>query len=80
MKEKEELSVFKSYLRALLQDLKDINCLIVAVAHREFKTMTMDRIKSLFGDVPDDEKVLIDVKGLYSIQELKASGMQWWRL
>ena len=24
MKEKEELSVFKSYLRALLQDLKDI--------------------------------------------------------
>ena len=63
-----------------IQDLRDVNCVIVAVAHSEFKTMTTDDIKSMFGDVPDDEKVLIDVKGLYSIQELEASGMRWWRL
>lgn len=37
-------------------------------------------IKELFKDVPDDEKVLIDVKGLYKIEELNHSRMQWWRL
>ena len=38
-------------------------------------------IKNLFKkDITDDQKVLIDVKGLYAISELKASGMRYWRL
>ena len=28
----------------------------------------------------DDEKVLIDVKGIYKISDLKESGMRFWRL
>ena len=28
----------------------------------------------------DEEKVLIDVKGLYNVDELKASGIKYWRL
>ena len=54
--------------------------MIVAVAHNEFKALGLDRIKKFFKAVPDDEKVLVDVKGLYKIEELKASGMKWWRL
>lgn len=63
-----------------IEDVKDADCVIVAVAHDEFKAMGIVGIKKLFKDVPDDEKVLIDVKGLYKIEELNHSRMQWWRL
>lgn len=63
-----------------LEDVKDADCVIVAVAHNEFKTLGLEKITSLFKAVPNEEKVLIDVKGLYSVEDLKASGLQWWRL
>lgn len=63
-----------------LEDVKDADCVIVAVAHNEFKAMNLDEIKKLFKACDDSEKVLIDVKGLYSIIELKESGMKYWRL
>lgn len=64
-----------------LADVKDADCVIVAVAHNEFRALSLNDIKALFrNDSPDNEKVLIDVKGLYKIADLNASGMKWWRL
>lgn len=63
-----------------LEDVKDADCIIVAVAHDEFKAMTLDDIKKLYKNSADLEKVLIDVKGLYKVAELKESGMKYWRL
>jgi UDP-N-acetyl-D-galactosamine dehydrogenase len=63
-----------------IKDVKDADCVIVAVAHNEFKALSLADIKALFCECADDEKVLIDVKGLYKVEELKASGMRWWRL
>ncbi len=40
--------------------------------------MSLDDIKKLYKQ--NEEKVLIDVKGLYKVSDLKASGMKWWRL
>ncbi len=62
------------------EDIKDADCVIVAVAHNEFKALSLDEIKKLFKDSADSEKVLIDVKGLYRVSELKISGMKYWRL
>ena len=58
--------------------IHDADCVIVAVAHKEFKEMGLPGILSLFGTPAG--KVLIDVKGLYPIAELNASGALWWRL
>jgi len=63
-----------------LEDVADADCVIVAVVHNEFKALSLMDIKKLYKDCADDKKVLIDVKGLYKVEELKASGMQWWRL
>ena len=63
-----------------IEDVSDADCVIVAVAHNEFRALSLTDIKKMFKTVPDAEKVLIDVKGLYKIEDLKASGMQWWRL
>lgn len=63
-----------------LEDAKDADCVIVAVAHDEFKALSLDDIKKMFKASNENEKVLIDVKGLYKVSDLKASGMRFWRL
>lgn len=63
-----------------LEDISGADCVIVAVAHNEFKTLSLDDIKKLYKASPDSEKVLLDVKGLYSVENLKASGLRYWRL
>lgn len=64
-----------------LEDIADADCIIVAVAHNEFKSLKLDDIKAMFkAALADDQKVLIDVKGLYKVDELKASGLSYWRL
>lgn len=62
-------------------ELPKADCVIVAVGHNEFRAMSMIKIKGLFKDnIRDSERVLIDVKSLYRMDELKASGMRFWRL
>ena len=62
-------------------DLPKADCIIVAVGHNEFRSMSMMKLKELFkNNLPDEEKVLIDVKSLYRMDELNASGMRFWRL
>ena len=64
-----------------IEDIVDADCVIIAVAHNEFKSLSLDDLKKLFKvGVPEIEKVLIDVKGIYKVEALKNSGMQWWRL
>lgn len=64
-----------------MEDVKDVDCVIVAVGHNEFKSMALDKIKKMYRiDRADEEKVLIDVKGLYKVENLKKSGVLWWRL
>lgn len=61
--------------------LPKADCVIVAVGHNEFRSMSTMQLKGLFrSELPDAEKVLIDVKSLYRRDELEASGIKWWRL
>lgn len=60
------------------ENIKDVDCIIVAVAHNEFKSLKLDDIKRLYKDVK--KGVFVDVKGLYNVNELKQSGLLWWRL
>ena len=63
------------------EQLPKADCVIVAVGHNEFRSMSMMQIKSLYKDnLSDEEKVLVDVKSLYRMDELKASGIRFWRL
>ena len=63
-----------------LEDIKDADCIIVAVAHNEFKALSLCDLKKMYRACDDSEKILIDVKGLYKVSDLKASGMKYWRL
>lgn len=61
-----------------LEEIEDVDCIIVAVAHDIFRKIPLDNIKKLYGK--NKEKVLIDVKGMYTIEELKKQGFLYWRL
>ena len=61
-----------------LEDINNADCIIVAVAHKEFKDLGLDGIIKLYGS--QREKVLIDVKGLFDIDAMNRLGIQWWRL
>ena len=64
-----------------LKDAAEADCIITAVAHQEFRDMGLSGAAALFKqDKPAGEKVIIDVKGIYPIQELESSGLTWWRL
>ncbi len=63
-----------------IEAAKDADCIILAVAHDEFKKLGLEKISAMFKELPQNEKVLIDVKGLYSVAELEESGLTYWRL
>lgn len=62
-----------------LDEIEAADCIIVAVAHKVFKDMGIERVKKIFGD-DFENKVLLDVKGLYNIETLEESRLVWWRL
>lgn len=63
-----------------LSDVHEADCIIVAVAHDEFRKLGLDDLKMLYRISEDEEKVLLDVKGLYKVSDLNESGMRYWRL
>ena len=64
-----------------MEDLHDIDCVILAVAHDAFKKMSLADFNAFYRQCRQDEKnVLIDVKGIYNVNDLKKSGLMWWRL
>ncbi|OUO79389.1 UDP-N-acetyl-D-galactosamine dehydrogenase [Blautia sp. An249] len=57
--------------------IKDMDAVVLAVAHTEFASLTMDQIDSFFGE---EKKVLLDLKGLLNRKEYEAVGYSYWRL
>ncbi len=63
-----------------LEDVKDADCVVLAVAHSCFKALNVAALDKLYRDMPQQEKVLIDVKGIFSVEDSKKSGISYWRL
>ncbi len=63
-----------------MAEVANVDCLILAVAHNEFRQMKIEDYLALFANVPNDEKVLVDVKGLLDREALANSGVRFWRL
>ncbi len=63
-----------------IEDLKDLDCIIVAVAHNEFKEYELKDYKKMYKSEKNSDNGFIDVKGIYSIEKLKCTGMRYWRL
>lgn len=60
-----------------LNTIKDMDAVILAVAHTEFSSFKIEEINQFFGK---EKKVLLDLKGLLDRKEYEAAGYSYWRL
>lgn len=62
-----------------IDDVKDCDAVILAVAHEQFKDITMADFESMFKH-NENKNVLIDIKGLLDRKEYENAGYIYWRL
>ena len=60
-----------------LREIRDMDAVVLAVAHREFAAFSRADLDALFAPGP---KVLLDLKGLLDRAEYEAAGYRYWRL
>ena len=63
-----------------MEEIRDLDCLILAVAHNEFRRMSVAQYLEFFRDMPNEEKILLDVKGILDQDLLKKENIRLWRL
>lgn len=64
-----------------LKDLNDVDALIMAVGHQEFKQLSNQDVEGLFkADLPHDQRVIIDVKSILDADYFKEQAYTFWRL
>lgn len=57
--------------------IKDMDAVVLAVAHEEFKDLAMSDIDAFYSE---GKKVLLDLKGLLERKEYEGAGYSYWRL
>jgi len=62
-----------------LEDIDDVDALVVAVGHEEYKKLTVNKLKGLYKG-NDNNRVILDVKGILDKQKLTENGFKYWRL
>lgn len=74
----------KNFYGIELEDYKSISeadCLVFAVAHKEFKNLTLRDLDSFYKpNLRSKDKVLIDIKGIFNNEDLFNSNYTYWRL
>ena len=63
-----------------LKTVSGADCVILAVAHKEFKALSLRDFDALFAPLPAKERVLIDVKSILNKAEVEEAGYRYWRL
>ncbi|WP_298273272.1 nucleotide sugar dehydrogenase [Geobacter sp.] len=58
------------------EELRPAAGVVVAVAHRQFRSLEVADLKRLMGEAP----VLVDVKGIYDPAAVCSTGIRFWRL
>lgn len=63
-----------------INDIKNCDAVILAVAHEQFKNLGQADFDKMFKSGRNEEKVLVDIKGLLSRKEYEKAGYKYWRL
>lgn len=61
-----------------LEEIKDVEVVVVAVPHKEYKELALSKIEALYSNT--EEKLLFDVKATFDKKEVESKGLKYWRL
>lgn len=62
-----------------MNEMKDMDAVVLAVAHDEFSSLTEPDIGAMFNPA-NDKKVFLDIKGMKNRKEFEEKGYLYWRL
>lgn len=62
------------------EEMQDLDCVILAVTHDAYKEMTFEAFAQHFGEMPNEEKVFIDIKTMFNQAEVENKGISYWSL
>ncbi len=60
------------------EQIRDMDCLIFAVAHKEYREMSLASLRALYNDT--EHPVLVDVKGIFEQKEAEKAGFAYWEM
>ncbi|MBD2847553.1 nucleotide sugar dehydrogenase [Paenibacillus sp. IB182496] len=64
-----------------LREIKNVDCIVIAVGHYDYKNLKCSDFKSFFKEENDkSEKIIIDVKSIYDKEKYTDEGFTYWRL
>ena len=62
------------------EDVTEVNALVIAVSHEVFSQMGIEKIDKLFKNIPNDQKVVADVKSVLDRKQIVEAGYRYWSL
>lgn len=60
-----------------LRELKNLDAVIVAVGHNQFLKLTQEDIDSMFKEAANENKVFVDIKGLFDKKAFETQGYRY---
>lgn len=63
-----------------IEEITDRDAVIVAVAHDEYANMTVHELAHMYKHIPNRNKVLLDIKGIWDRTTYEDAGYSYWRL
>ena len=63
-----------------VDSIKDMDAVVLAVAHDAFKSFTQADFDKMFKSEDNSKKVLVDIKGLLDREEYEKANYNYWRL
>lgn len=63
-----------------LDDIKNADCIVFTVAHKEFKDITVEKLKNMFNFKEGQTPILIDIHNIFNRNEVEKSNITYWSL
>lgn len=63
-----------------IENIKNIDCLVMAVAHDRYKNMNIKKMTKLFKSCKNEENIIIDVKSIFDKKQFEDLGYKYWNL
>ena len=62
------------------KNAKDVDCVVFAVAHNDFKSITRQQLDGIFKNADGEQKVVIDIKSILNREDYASDEYRFWRL
>lgn len=63
-----------------MAQIQDADCVVLAVAHKVFRELTIEQLDSFFAPMENSPKIIIDVKSILDKKKIIKNGYSYWRL